>query len=84
MAKEAVESTIETGISSRLQPWQAIFAVMTYALSQFGIEDEKALILYGLILATLGFVQISTYKHKVTGPTRREGTTCRGPRVDKG
>ena len=64
MAKEAVENTVETGISSRLQPWQAIFGILTYAIGVYGIENEKALILYGLILATLGFVQVSTYKHK--------------------
>jgi len=61
---QQIEETVSTGLSSRLQPWQAIFAIMTYAISQFGISDEKALILYGIIMATLGFVQISTYKHK--------------------
>jgi len=61
---EQLEGKIESGISSRLQPWQSIFAILTYAIAQYGIEDAKALILYGLILATLGFVQISTYKHK--------------------
>jgi hypothetical protein len=61
---EQVEEVVETGISSRLQPWQAIFGILTYAIGVFGISDEKALILYGLILAALGFTMVSSYKHK--------------------
>jgi hypothetical protein len=57
---------VESGISSRLQPWQSLFAILTYAISMYGIEDEKALILYGLILAALGFTMVSSYKHKET------------------
>ena len=61
---EQAKSTIQTGISERLQPWQALFALLTYALGTYGIEDEKALILYGMVLACLGFVMVSNYKHK--------------------
>lgn len=64
MKMEVAKDTVETGLSNRLQPWQAIFALLTYALGTYGIEDEKAIILYGLILATLGFVMVSNYKHK--------------------
>lgn len=61
---EVVKDSVETGITSRIQPWQAIFALLTYALGTYGIEDEKALILYGMVLACLGFVMVSNYKHK--------------------
>ena len=61
---ELAKDTVETGITSRIQPWQAIFALLTYALGTYGIEDEKALILYGMVLACLGFVMVSNYKHK--------------------
>ena len=64
MKMETAKDHVETGLSNRIQPWQAIFALLTYALGTYGIEDEKALILYGLILATLGFVMVSTHKHK--------------------
>jgi len=64
MTKEAIEGSVSTGLQSKLQPWQAIFALLSYAVGVFGIEDEKALILYGMILACLGFVQVSNYKHK--------------------
>jgi len=66
MTKEAIEGSVSTGLQSKLQPWQAIFALLSYAVGVFGIEDEKALILYGMILACLGFVQVSNYKHKET------------------
>jgi len=66
LAKEAVEGAVETGIQSKLQPWQAIFALLSYAVGVFGINDDRALILYGMILACLGFVQVSNYKHKET------------------
>ena len=61
---EQAKSAVQTGISERLQPWQALFALLTYALGTYGIEDEKALILYGMVLACLGFVMVSNYKHK--------------------
>ena len=47
-----------------MQPWQALFALLTYALGTYGIENERALILYGMVLACLGFVMVSNYKHK--------------------
>ncbi len=61
---ELVKESVETGISNRLQPWQAIFALLSYALGTYGIENERALILYGMILATLGFTMLTNYKHK--------------------
>jgi len=64
MAKEAVAGAVETGLSSKLQPWQALFALISYAVGVYGIEDEKALILYGMILACLGYVMTTNYKHK--------------------
>ena len=63
MTAEA-KNAVHTGISERLQPWQALFALLTYALGTYGLEDEKALILYGMVLACLGFVMVSNYKHK--------------------
>jgi hypothetical protein len=64
MAKEAVTGAVETGLSSKLQPWQALFALISYAVGVYGIEDEKALILYGMILTCLGYVMTTNYKHK--------------------
>ena len=61
---EQAKTKIHTGISERLQPWQALFALLSYVVGTYGIEDEKALILYGMILACLGFVMVSNYKHK--------------------
>jgi hypothetical protein len=61
---EKVEETVETGLTSRLQPWQSLFAIFTYALTQFDIGQTNTVILLGMILAALGFVQYSTYKHK--------------------
>lgn len=61
---EKAQEHVETGLSNRLQPWQAIFALLSYALGTYGIENERALILYGMILATLGFTMLTNYKHK--------------------
>jgi len=61
---QKLENTVETGISQRLQPWQSLFAILTYAIGVYGLDNERALILYGLILAALGFVMVSSYKHK--------------------
>jgi len=65
-AKEAVEGAVETGLAARTQPWMAIFTLLSYCVGVFGIQDEKALVLYGMILACLGFVMVSNYKHKET------------------
>ena len=64
MAKEVIEGQVETGITNRIQPWQALFGVFTYALTQFDIGQPNTIILLGMVLACLGFVQVSTYKHK--------------------
>ena len=61
---EFTKDRVETGLFNRLQPWQALFALLTYAFGIYGIDDDRAIILYGLILATLGFVMVSNYKHK--------------------
>ena len=60
---EPAKDKITTGISDRLQPWQAIFSVFMYALGTYGIENDRALILYALILATLAFAMVSGYRH---------------------
>jgi len=59
MAEAVKTETIE-----RLQPWQALFGILTYIIGAFNISDVNVLILIGLVLVTLGFVQRSTYKHK--------------------
>ena len=61
---EFAKDTVETGFFNRLQPWQALFSLLVYAFGIYGIDDDRAIILYGLILATLGFVMVSNYKHK--------------------
>jgi len=63
MAKDGIIGTVNSGIGSRMQPWMALFSILTYAIGVYGISDEKALILYGLILGTMGFVMVSTNKH---------------------
>ena len=57
MAKEAVTGAVETGLTAKLQPWQSLFAILTYTVGVYGISDDRALILYGMILTCLGFVR---------------------------
>ena len=64
MAKDMAKDTIETGFWDKLQPWQALFTVFMYALGTYGIEDEKALVLYAMILTALVVVMVSQYKHQ--------------------
>ena len=61
---EVSKSAVSTAVQDKLQPWQAMFAVFTYALTQFDIGQINTIILLGMILASLGFVQRTTYKHK--------------------
>ena len=63
MAKEAAAAKVESGVSSRMQPWMALFSILTYAIGVYGISDDRALILYGMILAAMGFVMVNTNKH---------------------
>jgi len=60
ISKEAVS----TAVQDKLQPWQAVFTIFTFALTQFDIGETNTVILLGMILGTLGFVMRSTYKHK--------------------
>ena len=59
-----IPSTVSTAAQDKLQPWQAVFAIFTYAITQLDISDTNNLILIGIVAVTLGFVMRSTYKHK--------------------
>ena len=59
-----IPTTVSTAAQDKLQPWQAVFAIFTYAITQFDISEPNVLILIGIVSATLGFVMRSTYKHK--------------------
>jgi hypothetical protein len=61
---EVSKRAVSTAVQDKLQPWQALFAIFTYALTQFDIGQTNTIILLGMMLAALGFVQRSTYKHK--------------------
>jgi len=61
---EPVKNSVSSAVQDKIQPWQALFAILTYALTQFDIGQTNTIILLGMILASLGFVQRSTYKHK--------------------
>ena len=61
---EVSKEAVSTAVQDKLQPWQAMFAVFTYALTQFDIGQTNTIILLGMIIVGLGFVQRSTYKHK--------------------
>jgi len=61
---EVSKGAVSTAVQDKLQPWQALFAVFTYSLTQFDIGEINTVILLGMILAALGFVQRSTYKYK--------------------
>ena len=58
------KSAVSTAVQDKLQPWQAVFTIFTFALTQFDIGETNTVILLGMILGTLGFVMRSTYKHK--------------------
>ena len=58
-----VKAAIATGVSSRMQPWMALFTILSYVIGVYGISDDRALVLYGMILAALGFVMVNTNKH---------------------
>ena len=64
MGIREIPGSVSTAAQDKLQPWQAVFAIFTYAITQFEISDTNVLILVGMIAATLGFVMRSTYKHK--------------------
>jgi len=59
-----IPTTVSTAAQDKLQPWQAVFAIFTYAITQFDISEPNVLILIGIVAGTLGFVMRSTYKHK--------------------
>ena len=61
---EVSKEKVSTAVQDKIQPWQALFAILTYSLTQFDIGEANTIILLGMILAALGFVQRSTYKHK--------------------
>ena len=61
---EISKNRVSTAVQDKLQPWQALFAVFTYSLTQFDIGQTNTIILLGMMLAALGFIQRSTYKHK--------------------
>ena len=58
------KETVSTAVQDKIQPWQAVFTIFTFALTQFDIGETNTVILLGMILTTLGFVMRSTYKHK--------------------
>jgi len=58
------KQTVSTAVQNKVQPWQAVFTIFTFALTQFDIGQTNTVILLGMILTTLGFVMRSTYKHK--------------------
>ena len=59
----AAKAVIASGVSSRMQPWMALFTILSYVIGVYGISDDRALVLYGMILAALGFVMVNTNKH---------------------
>jgi len=59
MTEEVRTATIE-----RLQPWQALFGILTYVVGAFDITQWQTLLLCGFLCIALGFTQRSTYKHK--------------------
>jgi hypothetical protein len=61
---EVSKDAVSTAVQDKFQPWQAMFAIFTYALTQFDIGQVNTIVLLGMMLVTLGFVQRSTYKHK--------------------
>ena len=61
---ETAKTSVSSAVQDKLQPWQALFAIFTYSLTQFDIGQTNTVILLGMILTALGFVMSSTYKHK--------------------
>lgn len=59
-----IRNKIQTGVTEKLQPWQALFGLLTYVVTQFDVSDDKVLILCAFLAATLGFTQVMNYKHK--------------------
>ena len=64
MTIEISKKAVSTAVQDKIQPWQALFAIFTYALTQFDIGETNTIILLGMILTGLGFVMKSTYTHK--------------------
>ena len=61
---EVSKKAISTAVQDKVQPWQALFTIFTFALTQFDIGETNTIVLLGIIMAGLGFVMNSTYKHK--------------------
>jgi hypothetical protein len=59
-----IPGAVSTGVQNKIQPWQALFAIFTYALTQFDLGETNTLILLGIVMTGLGFVMRSTYLHK--------------------
>jgi hypothetical protein len=55
---------VKTATMDRLQPWQALFGILTYVIGAFDISEWQTLVLCGFLVIGLGFTQRSTYKHK--------------------
>ena len=56
--------TVKTQTMDRLQPWQALFGILTYVVGAFDLSQWQVLLLCGFLLMALAFVQRSTYRHK--------------------
>ena len=59
-----IPGSVSTAAQDKLQPWQAVFAIFTFVITQFDMSSNNVLILIGMVSLTLGFVMRSTYKHK--------------------
>ena len=64
MGIREVPGAVSTAAQDKLQPWQAVFAVFTFVITQFDLSNTNTLILVGMVSVTLGFVMKSTYQHK--------------------
>ena len=64
MGIREIPSAVSTAAQDKLQPWQAVFAIFTFVITQFDLSSNNVLILIGMVSLTLGFVMRSTYKHK--------------------
>ena len=63
MAKEAVQEKVKATVIEHLQPWQAIFTVLTWVVTQFDISEWQTLVLIAMLCSTLGFAMIKGYQH---------------------